>query len=131
MTSLTKEAGPLPPWKLSGHGPRWGNVIHRTLEAVIRGVEAKGLDLLVSNLLIEEGRQPEEKERVLLIIGGITESEFWKEVQKAEQKPVEVPLSLRLRPSELGLGIDADERVILSGAIDLAYKGGRLEDYRL
>lgn len=123
VTSLAKGAGLLPAWKRSGRGLSWGNVIHRALEAVMRGVEGKTLDHLVANLLVEEGRQPEEKETVLSIIGEITESEFWKEVHKAEQKFVEVPFSLKLAPSDLGLGRDAGQHVILSGAIDLVYRG--------
>jgi ATP-dependent helicase/nuclease subunit A len=133
VTSLAKEAGLLPAWKRSGRGLSWGNVIHRALEAVMRGVKGKTLDQLVANLLVEEGRQPEEKETVLSIIGEITESEFWKEVQKAEQKFVEMPFSLKLAPSDLGLGSDAGQLVILSGTIDLVYKGEdgwRVIDYK-
>jgi ATP-dependent helicase/nuclease subunit A len=133
VTSLAKEAASLPAWKGTGRGLSWGRVIHRALEAVARGAEGKELDLLVSNVLIEEGRQPEETEAVLSVIGEIIESEFWKEVQRADQKFVEVPFSLKLAPSDLGLGSEAGKHVILSGAIDLVYKGKdgwRIIDYK-
>ncbi len=124
VTSLAKETNLLPKWKRTGRGLSWGNVIHRALEAVARGIEGQELDLLVTNLLIEEGRQPNEKQLVLSIIREIAQSKFWKEVQKADMKFMEVPFSLKLKSSDLGLGNDASEYVILSGAIDLVYKSG-------
>jgi ATP-dependent helicase/nuclease subunit A len=133
VTSIAKETGSLPTWKRSGRGHSWGNVIHRALEAVMKGVEGKILDHLIVNFLIEEGRQQDEKETVLSILGEITESEFWKEAQSAEQKFVEVPFSLKVVPSDLGLSGDVGEYVILSGTIDLVYKtndGWKIIDYK-
>ena len=133
VTSLPKEGIALPAWKRTGRGLSWGNVIHRTLEAVNIGISGKELDALVINLLTEEGRPLEDKATVLSVIEEIRKSEFWKEVEKAEKKFIEVPFSLKLKPSDLGLTGNTGEYVILSGAIDLVYKdqkGWTIVDYK-
>ncbi len=133
VTSLAKEKAKFPSWKRTGRGLSWGNVIHRALKAVVEGIAEKELGRLVANILIEEGRHAGEKEEVLSLIGEIGRSEVWKEVLKAEQRYVEVPFSLNLRPEELGMSSDAETQVILSGTIDLVYKdadGWQIIDYK-
>ncbi len=133
VTSLPKEGITLPSWKRTGRGLSWGNVIHRTLEAVNKGILGKELDVLVTNVLTEEGRPMEDKATVFSVIEEIRKSEFWKEVEKAEKKFMEVPFSLKLKPAELGLSGPIGEYVILSGVIDLVYKdrnGWTIVDYK-
>ena len=133
VTSLPKEGIAMPSWRRTGRGMSWGNVIHHSLEAVNKGISGKELDVLVTNILTEEGRPLEDKATVLSVIEEIRKSKFWKEVEKAEKKLTEVPFSLRLKPSELGFTSPMEEYVILSGVIDLVYKdqnGWTIVDYK-
>ena len=102
VTSLPKEGIALPSWKRTG-AASWGNVIHRTLEAINKRITGKELDVLVTNLLTSEGRPLDDKATVFSVIEEMKKSEFWKEVEKAEKKLMEVPFSLKLKPSELDL----------------------------
>ncbi|MBS1232599.1 MAG: ATP-dependent exonuclease subunit beta, partial [Nitrospirae bacterium] len=133
VTSLTKTTGDLPVWKRTGRGLKWGSVMHRVLEAVGKGMKGTELDLLISNVLNEEGRPPEEMMTVKMLMSQIEASEFWNEVQAAEEKYFEVPFSLRLKPSELALPESSGEWAILSGTIDLIYRnhdGWTIVDYK-
>jgi len=133
VTSLTKTTGDLPVWKRTGRGLKWGSVMHRVLEAVGRGMRESELDVLISNVLNEEGRPSEEMTTVKTLINEIKASEFWKELQSAEEKYFEVPFSLRLKPTDLGLPQSSGEWAILSGTIDLVYKnhdGWTVVDYK-
>ncbi|MBS1112654.1 MAG: ATP-dependent exonuclease beta subunit, helicase and exonuclease [Nitrospirae bacterium] len=133
VTSLTKTTGDLPVWKRTGRGLKWGRVMHRILEAVGKGMKGTELDLLISNVLNEEGRPPEEMMTVKMLMSQIEASEFWNEVQAAEEKYFEVPFSLRLKPSELALPASSGEWAILSGTIDLIYRnhdGWTIVDYK-
>jgi len=133
VTSLTKTAGDLPVWKRTGRGLKWGSVMHRVLEAVGRGMKDDELDLLISNVLTEEGRAPEEMTTVKMLISEIKTSAFWKEMQNAQERYFEVPFSLRLKPFDLGLPQSSGEWAILSGTIDLVYKnrdGWTIVDYK-
>ena len=133
VTSLTKTKADFPVWKKTGRGLKWGSVIHRVLEAVARGVKEIELDLLISNVLAEEGRPPDEKTVIMSLIEEIRKSDFWKEMENAKEKFVEVPFSLRLNPTELGLPLSSGKWVILSGIIDLVYKnheGWSIIDYK-
>jgi len=133
VTSLTKTTGDLPVWKRTGRGLKWGSVMHRVLEAVGKGMKGTELDLLISNVLNEEGRPPEEMMTVKMLMSQIEASEFWNEVQAAEEKYFEVPFSLRLKPSELALPASSGEWAILSGTIDLIYRnhdGWTIVDYK-
>jgi ATP-dependent helicase/nuclease subunit A len=123
VTSLTKEDASLPVWKKTGRGFTWGNVMHRVLEALARGIGDDELEILVANVLSAEGRSPDEKPVVLGLVDEIRRSAFWAEVQAARDRYVEVPFSLRLAPSQLGMDASAGEWVLLSGVIDLVYKG--------
>lgn len=132
VTSLVKDSGDLPPWESNARGMTWGNVVHRVLEAINKGISEDDRDILVENLLKEHGRPAEEKEKVLNLINEIKESDFWKDLQKADNKFVEVPFSIRLKPSDLGYP-DKEDMVILSGIIDLIYKneeGWIIVDYK-
>ncbi len=122
VTSLTKSTSDLPVWKRTGRGLKWGSVMHSVLEAVGRGMKDDELDLLISNVLNEEGRPLEEMMTVKMLITEIKASEFWQEVQSAKEKYFEVPFSLRLKPSDLLLPPTSGEWAILSGTIDLVYK---------
>ncbi|MGE5237439.1 MAG: UvrD-helicase domain-containing protein [Chloroflexota bacterium] len=123
VTSLTKEDADLPVWKKTGRGFTWGNVIHRVLEILAKDIGDDELEILVANVLAEEGRSPDEKPIVLALVKEIRRSEFWAEVQAARDKYMEVPFSLRLEPSDLAMDTSAGEWVLLSGIIDLVYKG--------
>ncbi len=123
VTSLTKATTSIPVWKQTGRGLKWGRVMHRVLEAEIRGIKEDELEFFVSNVLRDEGRSPEEKTSVIKIIEEIRNSDFWKEIESAKEKFVEVPFSLRLKPTDFGLPPSSGEWVILSGTIDLIYKG--------
>ncbi len=132
VTSLVKDLGNLPAWESNGRGIKWGNVIHRVLEAINKGINNSDLNILIGNVLREEGRPAEEKTNVLNLIDEIRKSEFWQELQKTEKKFVEVPFSIRLKPSDLGYP-DKEDMAILSGTIDLIYKnkdGWNIVDYK-
>ena len=133
VTSLTKATTSLPVWKQTGRGLKWGRVMHRVLEAEIRGIKDNDLDFFISNVLRDEGRSPEEETIVIKIIEEIRNSDFWKEIESAKEKFVEVPFSLRLKPIDLGLPTSSGEWVILSGTIDLVYRsdgGWAIVDYK-
>ncbi|HSB52607.1 MAG TPA: 3'-5' exonuclease, partial [Dissulfurispiraceae bacterium] len=123
VTSLTKEDVDLPVWKKTGRGFTWGNVMHRVLESLAKDIGDGELEILVADVLAGEGRSPDEKPIVLALVKEIRRSEFWAEVQAARDKYVEVPFSLRLEPSDLAMDPSAGEWVLLSGVIDLVYKG--------
>ena len=132
VTSLAKASGDLPPWESNARGMTWGNVVHRVLESINKGITEDDRDILVANLLKEQGRPAEEKEKVLKLIDEIKETDFWKDLEKADKKFVEIPFSIRLRPSDLGYP-DKEDMVILSGIIDLIYKnedGWIIVDYK-
>jgi ATP-dependent helicase/nuclease subunit A len=133
VTSLTKTEADFPVWKKTGRGLKWGSVMHRVLEAVGKGMKENELDILISNVLKEEGRPSEELTTVKTLINEIKASEFWKEVQSAKETFFEVPFSIRLKPTDLGLPQSSGEWAILSGVIDLAYKnhdGWTIVDYK-
>jgi ATP-dependent helicase/nuclease subunit A len=133
VTSLTKGIAELPVWRGTGRGQKWGSVIHRTLEAVSQEIKGGELDLFILNVLNEEGIPLEEKAIVLELVQEIVSSDFWKEVERAKEKYVEVPFSLRVQPGDLGLPPTSGETVILSGTIDLVYKsdgGWTIVDYK-
>lgn len=133
VTSLTKATGGLPVWKRTGRGLKWGSVVHRVLEAVGKGLRANKLEVLISNVLKKEGRPSEEMTTVKTLINEIQASAFWKEVHSADEKYFEVPFSLRIRPSDIGLPQSSAEWAILSGTIDLVYKnydGWIIIDYK-
>ncbi len=103
VTSLAKNARDLPAWERTGRGIKWGKVIHRVLEAINKGISDSELNIMIENVLLAEGISLEEKADVLTLINEIRSSSFWKEVEKAEKKYVEVPFSIRLKPADLGL----------------------------
>lgn len=133
VTTFTKEDAQRPAWKKTGRGFKWGNVIHRLLEAVNKGVTDKDLEFLIANMLIEENLPQEYKDQALSLINEIKKSAFWAELGKASQKFMEVPFSIRVKPADLGLPSTTAEWAVLSGAIDLVYKtkeGWTLVDYK-
>lgn len=132
LVSVTdlKDSASLPSWSKEGKGMAWGKVIHRSLEALGKGIGQEDLDLLVESVLENEGMGKALNKEVMDTINAISASSFWKEVQLSEKRLFEVPFSCRISPSALP---GATEYAILSGVIDLAYKtydGWVIVDYK-
>ena len=116
----------------TGRGMSWGSALHRLLEAAMRD---PGVDLraLARNVLAEEERPPEDLEEALATVEGVRRSALWKRALASKKCLVEVPFSLTVPSSELGLAGDGPARTLLSGAIDLVFEesdGWTLVDYK-
>ncbi|HHW29660.1 MAG TPA: UvrD-helicase domain-containing protein [Syntrophomonadaceae bacterium] len=125
VTDVVKSGKAFPKRVDTGRGFSWGRVIHRVLEFSLKK-EQVNLELLIENLLIEEGRPFQEKDEVLKYVRGIMQSPFWKRVLRSSRRFVEVPFSQRvadLLPAE----------TLVSGVIDLVFqeeKGWVIVDYK-
>lgn len=107
----------------SEQGLSWGRIIHRLLEALARDAKAN-LDLLAHNLLVEEERPLSEKEAVLSMVKSVIDSELWGRMQKASERLIEVPFSLKI-----GQAVPK----VITGVIDLVFKepdGWVIADYK-
>jgi len=125
VTDVVKSGKAFPKRADTGRGFSWGRVIHRLLESTIKK-ERGNLDLLIENLLIEEGRPSEEKEEVLKYVRGIMQSQFWERVLKSSRRFVEVPFTQKTKDLLPG-------EAFVSGVIDLVFqeeKGWVIVDYK-
>lgn len=124
-----KDSARLPSWSKEGKGMAWGKVIHRSLEALGKGMVKEDLELFVEAALEDEGMGKALKKEVIDTITAISESILWKEVQLSEKSLFEVPFSCRISPRDSS----GAEYAILSGVIDLVYKtrdGWVIVDYK-
>lgn len=124
VTSLVKSSGSYPLREITGRGFSWGRTIHRILEYCAKK-DRDNLDLFIENILIEEGRVPEEKEEVLDYVKGILSSPFWERVMRSKKRFMEVPFGQHLPGSP--------NDTIVSGVIDLVFleeEGWVIVDYK-
>jgi ATP-dependent helicase/nuclease subunit A len=128
VTELAKEgAVPLPTAK-DGKGASWGRVVHRLLEAAVRGTPPT--ISLASSLLGEEGRPAEEAAEAVGLVEAVLASSLWQRAQASTERHAEVPFALRVDGAELGL---PPGEVVLEGVVDLAFREGSgwvLVDYK-
>ncbi len=111
-------------------GMSWGRVVHSVLDAVGRDKDVD-IDWLVENALAVEERDPAERRGLRILIEIILASEFWQRAMTSDQRLFEVPFSIKT--SEQELGREGNLPVILSGAIDVAFKeadGWVIADYK-
>lgn len=130
VKSLVKADVKLPPARVSGKGPGWGQVIHQILEAVVLD-PAVDLELLVTNALAAEERDPAEKDEVLLLLEGVRSSSLWRRMMKSPRRLVEIPFSIT--ESNPGSDPARPNETITNGVIDLAFEeddGWIIVDYK-
>jgi ATP-dependent helicase/nuclease subunit A len=126
VTSLVKSSGSFPSRVMTGRGFSWGRTIHHVLEYCAKK-DQDNLDLFIKNVLIEEGRVPEEKEEVLEYVKGILSSPFWKRVMRSKKRFVEVPFGQHVP------GSPGNNDTLVSGVIDLVFleeEGWVIVDYK-
>lgn len=125
VKSLADAGRSLPRSREPGKGADWGQNIHLILEAVALD-PAADLDILVTNVLEVEERDPAEKEEALRLVRGVMGSPLWERMRKSRRRLAEVPFTV----SEL----DAHGReTVTSGVIDLAFEedeGWVIVDYK-
>jgi ATP-dependent helicase/nuclease subunit A len=126
-------AGPFVARERTGRGMSWGRVLHRLLEALMRG-EPGSIDLerYAENLLREEERSRSEVPEVLAVVAGVRASDLWKKAGAATERFVEVPFAATVRSRDYGLP-DPPEVTLLNGSIDLVFKENgvwQLIDYK-
>ena len=144
VTAIAKEGAEIPARQRTGQGMSWGRVVHSVLDAVGKDKDVD-IDWIIDNALAVEERDPAEKRGLRIVIEIILASEFWQRAMKSDQRLFEVPFSIKTTEKELGrekvkLGtkekessLGGDLPVILSGAIDLAFKepdGWVIADYK-
>lgn len=128
VTELVKGIGVRPARVSTGRGMSWGRVIHRVLEVCAKKSPAN-LELLVENIIAEEGRAPEEKEQVLELVEQILQSPLWQRMMKSKHHFMEVPFSVSVDGNRYGL----EGETVISGTIDLVFQendGWVLVDYK-
>lgn len=126
VTAIAKKGKEFPKRSDTGRGLSWGRVIHRVLESSIKE-EQVNLDILIENVLAEEGRIPQEKEIVMEYVCGIMKSSFWERVLKSGKRYVEVPFTQKES------GSDSQKETLVSGVIDLVFleeEGWVIVDYK-
>ena len=126
VTSLVRDSGSFPSREMTGRGFSWGRTIHRVLELCAKKDKINP-DLFIENILIEEGRVPEEKEEVLEYVKGILRSPFWERVMKSKNRFVEVPFGQQVP------GSPGSNDTLVSGVIDLVFleeDGWVIVDYK-
>jgi len=128
VTGLTKGIGQGPARAGTGRGLSWGRVIHRVLE-VCAGKTPANLQLLVENIIAEEGRLPEEKDQVLALVDRILRSALWQRMLQSKKRFMEVPFSIK----DNGRDDRLPGETVVFGTIDLVFRengGWVLVDYK-
>ncbi len=109
-----------------GKGADWGQSIHLILEAVALDPSAD-LDILVTNVLEAEERDPAEKEEALRLVKGVICSPLWERMRKSRRRLAEVPFTVSELDAEHG------RETVTSGVIDLVFEeddGWVIVDYK-
>jgi len=109
-----------------GKGADWGQSIHLILEAVALD-PAADLEILVTNVLEAEERDPAEKEEALRLVKGVISSPLWERMRKSRRRLAEVPFTV----SELDA--ENSRETVTSGVIDLVFEedgGWVIVDYK-
>jgi ATP-dependent helicase/nuclease subunit A len=131
VTDLAHGEAGRPAWERRGRGMSWGRAVHRLLEGAMRD-ETLDLGAYAANLLAEEERPEVEREEIARLADAVRRSPLWERARKARRRLPEVPFALEVAREELGLA-EGPERVLLHGAIDLAFEeedGWVLIDYK-
>jgi ATP-dependent helicase/nuclease subunit A len=115
----------------TGRGMAWGRIVHRLLEAAMRGA---GTDLraYAGNLYTEEERPRDDLDEALALVEAVRLSALWRRALASSRRLVEVPFALPVAPEEVGLP-ERSPPTILQGAIDLVFEedgGWVLVDYK-
>jgi ATP-dependent helicase/nuclease subunit A len=126
VTSMAKDA-PQPPRTLTGDGMSWGSSVHRVLHAATGGLGVEPLRLLSRNILVDEGRSPDECDRLVTLVESVLASPFWARVRKTKRCLTEVPFGL---PVTATAGCPT---TVLRGVADLVFQekdGWVIVDYK-
>lgn len=114
----------------SASGPggfSWGNAVHVTLDAALRGLDGGALAGVARMALLENDRpfregEPIELESLLVLVERLRGSDLWKRALAAEQRLTEHPFV-----------VEQAEGTFLEGVIDLAFRepdGWVIVDYK-
>ncbi len=117
----------------AGSGAAWGSVIHRVLEARVRG--EGDLEALTEAVLKEYGFPPDRKGEVEAFLEKLQDSPLWQRVERAEFKMTEVPFTYQPGKGDGAARLLQEEGPpgLLSGIIDLAFReeeGWVIVDYK-
>lgn len=120
--------------RLEGGGKAWGTVVHRAFELLIKKAPnfAEELDLALS----EQGLELERKAEMAQILEQFQQSKIWQNLHETGGVLTEVPFSVEIGPdSDIYPDVQnpAGLPVVLSGVIDLVYKGSEgweIADYK-
>jgi ATP-dependent helicase/nuclease subunit A len=123
VTRLAKTLGERrPAAEESAHGAAWGRILHSLLELAMRN-GSSDLELLAENLIREEGLEAAQREPILQVASGVLASDLWRRARNAERRLVEVPFTIAVPSSDLGL-MEGPAETLLKGAIDLVFREG-------
>ena len=108
-------------------GAGWGNAVHATLEAAMRGASPEALRLTARTALLENDRpvdagEPAELDTLLALVENVQASELWARGRAADQRLMEHPFMWR-----------TPEGTLLEGVMDLAFRepaGWVIVDYK-
>ena len=105
----------------SGKGMAWGRILHRLLEAAMRGAGDFDARRLGANLLRFEERDPDELSELMATLDGVLASDLWRRAKASPSRLVEVPFATVVRSRDYGLP-DPPGETLLNGVIDLVFR---------
>jgi ATP-dependent helicase/nuclease subunit A len=94
VTGLTKSTGDPPEWSATGRGQSFGNVIHKGLEAVGKGLPISELPEYVQYLCRVEEVAESVAGDALPVLREVLESELWQRSLLAKQRLFEIPIMM-------------------------------------
>ena len=117
VTGVTKAGGRPPAAGPEGKGPVWGEIIHRCLQAVAKGVILT--TSLVESLMSERDWPVEDAGQAISLVDRVRKSDLWRRVEESTEKHTEVPFAMTVDGAEIGV---AAGDCLLEGVIDLIFR---------
>jgi ATP-dependent helicase/nuclease subunit A len=117
VTKVAKAWVLFPSVGTQGKGPVWGEIIHRCLQAVARGVTLT--KPLVESIMAERDWPLEEADEAIAVIERVRKSDLWKRVEESKERHTEVPFAMAVDGNEIG---QAEGDCLLEGVIDLVFR---------
>jgi len=123
-------------------GPEWGNAVHATIQAAMRGARGEELvraardALIAADCPLDEHGDPIWLDELGALAGAIIASALWNRAQDAKRFLVEAPFAVTLSPGqwrELTNLPDAGVPELVEGRVDLAFEeddGWTIVDYK-
>lgn len=102
-----------------GKGPVWGEIIHRCLQALAKGVTLT--KPLVESIMAERDWPVEEADLAIALIDRVRKSDLWGRVEASKERHTEVPFAMAVDGTEIG---QSPGHCLLEGVIDLVFREG-------